>query len=276
MELAKRPMIRVETRVSDYDRVSGSLTSAVIVSGFVVAILVAVWFAPSSTDRTLPDSLVLFSTEAAQLVEVAVDVEEPVVAGQLGQTVDLFEAIERVDVVSTVRAMAGKSGVGDVDQRDPNPWAIPRVAEFQGQHWHVEYQVETIEQYARMLDYFGVELGGVERDASQVVYVKNFLGERQLRAGEKKSEGRVYFLHTSVTLRKWDSELLDAAKVENAARRIPLHFYPADVIDRLRELEDWRIREDGKSLSAIERTRFRVVEESDGYKFELVAIEYSK
>jgi hypothetical protein len=69
---------------------------------------------------------------------------------------------------------------------------------------------------------------------------------------------------------------LDAAKVENAAHRIPLHFYPADVINRLCEIEDWRIREDGKPLSAIERTRFRVVEKSDGYKFELVAIEYSK
>ncbi|MDP1562069.1 MAG: hypothetical protein Q8M16_11880 [Pirellulaceae bacterium] len=279
LELVARPVLHVPTRVSMYDRVSGGLAAGVLVSGVVMGLLIAVWLAQLAQTRTIPDGLVMFSTETASQEEVAGDVDEPLTEELLDvQSLELVDAVQRVDIISAVSANDGDSrdrrgGVGD--SRVPYPATPDRIPiQMPVQRWQIVFAVDTLAGYSSLLDDLGVELAGVERGGQLVVYMKNFVGEPAVRVGEKLSEKRIYFVHSMPQLREWDLSLLSKTGLDRMDQRIPLHFYPVKLINRLYELETERVRQDGKKVSEIKTTTFRVVKTPDGYSLELNEIEY--
>lgn len=278
MELVARPVIRVETGVTLYDRVSGSLTASVVVSGMLMGILLTVWFCQVAGVRTTPDSLVFFTTEAATEMEVAGDVDEPQMDELLEvQSPELTDAVKEIDVVTTVQAISGNARIGrETGDGDSLIQEIPPHDKLPAQRWQITFAVDTIDGYAELLDRLGVELAGVERAGDEVVYVKDFTGELNIRVGQKRSERRIYFSHSLEQLRRWDLDLLRQANVERVDERLPLHFYPVDAINRMYLLENRRLHQDGKMSQFAKTTTFRVVPTSAGYDIELDGIEYVK
>ncbi len=276
IELVARPVLLVETRVSKYDRVSGGLAAGVFVSGILMAVMATVWFAQMNRARTIPDGLVMFATETSADVEVAGEVDEPLAEELMElQSPELVDAVQHVDVVSTVRANEGESA----DRRNRGidrkpPWIIDH--NHPAQRWRMVFAVDTLAGYSSLLDDLGVELAGVERGGQNVVYMKNFVGETQIRVGEKLSERRIYFMHNLPQLRAWDLSLLQQTGLDQLSNRIPLHFYPVSLINRLYEMETERVRQDGRKISNVKRTTFRIVATTDGYELELSEIEYVK
>ncbi len=278
IELAARPVLLVQTRVSKYDRVSGGLAAGVVVSGILTVVLATIWFAQLNQARTIPDSLVMFATETFTQVEVAGEVDEPLAEELVElQSPELLDAVEMVDVVSTVRANEGASadrrGGGQGIDGKPT-WIIDH--NHPAQRWQMVFAVDTLAGYSSLLDDLGVELAGVERGSQNVVYMKNFAGETQIRVGDKRSERRIYFMHNLPQLRAWDLSLLQQTGLDQLENRIPLHFYPMSLINRLYEMETDQIRQDGQKISNVKRTTFRIVATTDGYELELSEVEYVK
>ena len=284
LELVARPVIRVETRVSQYERVSGGLASGVIIMGILAAILFFLWYSMLKTQRSIPDSFAAFAGESMNPEGIAEDVEEPGVEEfPEVQEPQLAEALESVDVISTVRAndsvsgdaaqMGTGKGLGDRRSKgignggtDVNePW----------KRWQILYSVNTMSDYAQQLDFFKIELAGSERVGENIVYVTSVSGTPAIRGGLKRQEKRMYFSHAIPQLRNWDLNLLQNANVANARERIPLQFYPVEIINRLYQLETERIRQDGKEIRHIKNTIFNVVGTPGNYRFELTNIVYT-
>jgi hypothetical protein len=284
LELVARPVIRVETRVSQYERVSGGLASGVIIMGILAAILFLLWYSMLKTQRSIPDSFAAFAGESMNPEGIAEDVEEPGVEEfPEVQEPQLAEALESVDVISTVRAndsvsgdaaqMGTGKGLGDRRSKgignggtDVNePW----------KRWQILYSVNTMSDYAQQLDFFKIELAGSERVGENIVYVTSVSGTPAIRGGLKRQEKRMYFSHAIPQLRNWDLNLLQTANVANARERIPLQFYPVEIINRLYQLETERIRQDGKEIRHIKNTIFNVVGTPGNYRFELTNIVYT-
>lgn len=277
MPLVRRPIDRVPTRVTLYERVSGGLASGIVVTGALSAILLIVFFAPWRVYRNVPDSILAYSTETSNSWEIAEEVDEPIVAEFDQARLDLSAATESASVISTVLANDGNNSVGlsgDDEKRRRND--DPKNVGAQYKRWQLEYAVETIDDYAKMLDHFQVELAGAASELDDVLYLKNMTAEAESRVGKKRDERRIYFCHAIPKLREWDLQLLQRVHGENVGDRIPLHFFPIDVINRLYQLESGRIQADGREIRDITKTRFLAVQKSDGYEFELVEIEYTK
>ncbi|MBL8888636.1 MAG: hypothetical protein JNL67_01570 [Planctomycetaceae bacterium] len=275
--LVRRPVDRVWTRVTLYERVASGLASGIVVTGAIALILVLIFFAPWKAYRAVPDSFLAYVKETSNSVEIAEEVDEPIVAEIESTELDLSAATESVNVVSTVQANDGNNA--NVFGGEEGSWRRkddPEPNDFPVKRWQIEYEVETIDGYTKMLDHFGVELAGAGRELDDVIYVKKMGGEAELRVGQKRDERRIYFCHAIPRLREWDLQLLQKAHSEKIGDRIPLNFFPVEVINRLHELESERLRADGKEIRAIERTRFMAVHKSDGYEFELVEIAYTK
>lgn len=85
----------------------------------------------------------------------------------------------------------------------------------------------------------------------------------------------MYFSHTIPQLRNWDINLLRGANVANAGERIPIQFYPSDIINRLGQMEDEQIKRDNKRIEDIKSTVFNVVGTPGNYRFELSKITYA-
>jgi len=284
LELVPRPVIRVETKVSTYERVSGGLAAGVIITGLLAAVMFFIWYSLLKTQRSIPDVFSHIAGDTSNPEGIAEDVEEPGVEEfPEVQEPQLAEALESVDVMSTVRAndsvagdapvMGTGSGLGD-NRSQGDGTGGDSLNEY-WKRWQIIYSVSTMSDYARQLDFFRVELGGAERTGESIVYVTNVsTASPNVRAGVKHLEQRVFFSHTIPQLRNWDLNLLRNANVANVGERLPLHFYPKDVIDHLFQLEQQRFRQDNRQLEHVKNAVFTVEGTPGNYRFNLSRIVY--
>lgn len=284
VELVARPLIRVETKVSQYERVSGGLASGVIIMGLLAGVMFFIWYSMLKQVRSIPDSFVAFAGETMNPEGVAEDVEEPGVEEfPEVQEPQLAEALESVDVISTVRAndsVAGDAtqmgtGKGLGDRRSKGIGGGGTAVNKPWERWQILYSVNTMGEYAQQLDFFKIELAGAERVGDNIVYLTNVSSTPNVKAGAKRLERRMYFSHTIPQLRNWDINLLRGANVANAGERIPIQFYPSDIINRLGQMEDEQIKRDNKRIEDIKSTVFNVVGTPGNYRFELSKITYA-
>lgn len=283
VELVPRPVIRVETRVSQYERVSGGLASGVIIMGLLAAVMFFIWYSLLKTNRTIADVVPAFAGETMNPEGIAEDVEEPGVEEfPEVQEPQLAEALEAVDVLSTVRAndsvsgdapaMGTGKGLGDRRSQGIGTGGTDKNEPWK--RWQIMYKVNTMGEYAKQLDFFKIELAGAERTGDNIVYLTNVSGTAAVRAGSKQLEKRIYFSHTIPTLRNWDLNLMRNANVANVGDRIPLQFYSAEIIALLYRLENEQLQEDNRKIPDIKNTIFNVEGTPGNYRFVLDKITY--
>jgi hypothetical protein len=68
--------------------------------------------------------------------------------------------------------------------------------------------------------------------------------------------------------------LLRNANVANAGDRIPLQFYPAEIINLLGSLEAQQLARDNREVANVKSTIFNVVGSPGNYRFELGKVNY--
>jgi hypothetical protein len=138
--------------------------------------------------------------------------------------------------------------------------------------WFIKFASEnSLEEYARQLDYFGVELG-VLYPEGRLVYVTN-LSQRSPTKREVASaadEQRLYFTWQGGERQEADIKLLAKAGVQVGQGRI-LHFYKTDTENRLAVVERNFANRKAKE---IRRTYFAVVKQGQGYTFEVTRQTY--
>jgi hypothetical protein len=147
-------------------------------------------------------------------------------------------------------------GVGSGEPGIPRP-----------QRWEIIFQEgATLQTYARQLDFFKIELG-VIGGSTQVQYALNFTKPQpDRRSGRAGDEKRLYMSWRSGTLQQADQELLARAGVATE-NKIVVQFFPADVENRLAELEQ---RFANRRQSEIRKTRFGVRSVGNGFEFHVI------
>ena len=283
VELVQRPVIQVDTEVSQYERVSGGLTSGVIILGLVAIVVFAIWYSLLESDRVVVTAIPALAGETSNPEGVAEDIEEPGVEEfPEVQEPMVAEALEAVDVASTVRAndsvagdapfMGKGKGLGDSREQGFGNGGTDKSEPWK--RWEINFKVTTLADYKQQLDDLGIQLGGAEKRGDTVVYVSNFTGNMKRSDGLKRSEKRIFFQHSKIQLRNWDLSILQEAGVQDAGDRMPVQFYPNELINKIYSLEATRMQSDGRKAVQIKKTKFNIVGSAGNYDIDIDTIEY--
>ncbi|MBX6316583.1 MAG: hypothetical protein IRY99_27260, partial [Isosphaeraceae bacterium] len=132
------------------------------------------------------------------------------------------------------------------------------------QRWSIVYNPgQTLEEYARQLDFFGVELA-TPGPGNTLQYASHFSATTpRRRVGSPTGDKRLYFLWQGRGRKQTDVDLLKKAGIDVGEGAI-FQFYPESVEKTLRELE---VRYRGRQPAEIRMTRFSVVPRGGGYAF---------
>ncbi|MGD9721725.1 MAG: hypothetical protein AB7O59_05440 [Pirellulales bacterium] len=136
--------------------------------------------------------------------------------------------------------------------------------------WEIVFADDiTVEEYARQIDYFAIEIAVVSKDGkiesiSQVS--KNKPAKRQTR---KEREYRPAISWKDGTLYAADRRLLRKVGISSQGKEL-VHYLPLDLVERMEHLET---EYGGKKIAEIRRTRFRVQAQDKGRGYEIVVIE---
>jgi hypothetical protein len=196
-----------------------------------------------------------------QISSTVLDLSSPVTEGlsemDIGAatpTGGLVATGRRMSKVGTGRAGFGLGGSGDGGVRREDRWSI------------VYNPGQTLDEYARQLDAFGVEIGVIQNNA--MLYVSGFSsGTPRTRFGPHAADGRLFFVWQSNTRKASDIDLLRQAGVAVGDSPI-FHFYPRPIEDQLAQLE---VRFRGRQPIEIKSTRFSVVSRGGSYGFAVLS-----
>lgn len=277
-----------ELKLSAYEKVSGLLVALLVLIGVAVVGLFIIWLTNrifarplavpvilenigvgnSGSDVGLGDSLEFDDARPEELLE---DVQE--LQSTLPSTLTMIDAViaerqaELAEVaISSDEPPGGATGHGSgASQGVGGEGDVPGVPRWQ--RWEMRFDEEIdLAEYARQLDFFGIELGVVGIDR-QVTYVSNLSQVRPtVRRDSGDAETRLYMSWRSGSLKEADRQLLRRAGVDAHNAEI-LHFYPPEVENQMAHLEQQFA---GRKAEEIRRTRFGVRSAGDGYEIYVI------
>ncbi|HBH54471.1 MAG TPA: hypothetical protein DDY91_21525 [Planctomycetaceae bacterium] len=139
--------------------------------------------------------------------------------------------------------------------------------------WNVRFSsLGSIDEYAKQLDYFGIELAAVVN--GKMTYLSEFTGARpKMRTvASGKDETRLYFTWQGGERKQADVQLFRKAGLDVGNAPL-LHFYPKATEDALALLE---FKYKNRKANEIRRTFFEVNPTKAGYEFSVVRQTYLK
>lgn len=272
---AHRPNYRLA--VNSYDRFSSILVALLIMISVVVAGLIIVYFARKmvASQIAIPVTPVdVASRPADAALGLKRDLEPPGIedAPELNepQLQDTLSAVasavsQRTALLSNesfdadLQAARGK-GMGDARRAGTGGAGD---ASYEPQR-EIRFEPGTLQEYARWLDFFGIELGVLGRD-NKIYYAYNLSKARpDVRVDEPKEEKRMYMNSSGSPLAILDNRLARKAGIAGHGR-IVLQFYPQNAQAILYGLEQQAAG--GKSVESIRKTIFRVTPKGNAFDF---------
>jgi hypothetical protein len=273
-------------RVSPYDRVASTIVSLLVFLTLLVVLLFLV-FLLQRLMRVQESVPVEYVEEAYGRGDHAAGIArdpEPPGAEELEQLEEpqIEQSLEAVtDVVSSIAAnlvsvegaptlTTGGSGLGD--DRPPGPLGdgdpniIPR-----SERWQIQYPSGNLKQYARVLDYFKIELGVIGGGRKEVEYAHNLGSKPTKRTGHPDQEKRLYMTWRSGEMKEADAQLLSQAGV-NASGAIQIQFIPEDTENLLAGVE--RQAMGNRHLREVQKTVFGVRSRGGNYEFYVIDQRY--
>lgn len=283
-----------ELRVTSYDRVSSGMVALCLGLLLLVTILSATWWMtrPQQVRQQVPIELIEFpggsedgAIDETLLVESP---EDPVPDASPEVTTE--ETVEVEEVFESVTEMADVSAEQLLKQFETDAVSSGKPGSREGtgrralgsdggegglppeQRWFIQFADQrNLDEYARQLDFFGIELGALLPDG-RLVYVSGLSTPspqvRETRSG--RSESRLYMSWQGGQLKLADEALLKRAGIDPRQART-LHFYPQQTEQMLLTLEK---NYADKPFSQIRRTYFLVVPDGPGYRFQVTRQSY--
>ena len=222
------------------------------------------------------------SPDATPNVESPEDaVPDPSMANEETDVTQLEEVLEQVVEIAENAAVIEAPN----ENRDRNTSGVPGSADGTGgrplgsggpgrggakreQGWIVEFADKgDLDSYAAQLDFFGIELGLLQREEARLTYLSNVSRpvptKREVRTGDAEKRLFLKWQDGSQDRIKADMELFQRAGIDGSSGVI-LHFYPAATEQMLAQLE---VAYGNQQPTAIRRTYFRVRKAGSGYEF---------
>jgi len=275
-----------EMRVTPYDRVSAFMLAAALASIIAVIAIASglsvsrpqppgrdtgVEYFPGGFEDGSPDETLNVESpekENPNASPAETESEEQSTEEILDAVVELSDqAAEQVQqILGRDTVTGGTPGSQQGTGRPLGEDRGPGSGEPRESRWFVKFaDQESLEEYARQLDYFGIELGVVHAKRSELVYVSNLSRatptKRVVQSG--RDEERLYMTWQGGRRQAADTKLLQKAGVDPAGGFI-VHFYPAQTEQLLAQAER---KYANRPESEIRRTYFVIVPSRNGYSF---------
>jgi hypothetical protein len=172
-------------------------------------------------------------------------------------------AKEQAEAADAVAEQVGKTAGGSAETVE----RLPPGCELEVLFEHGQF---TALEYARQLDYFGIELGAIAKNG-QIQYASHLSQPRpERRIGKKSEEQRMTITWKRGNLSALDGKLLTKAGITTTDKTFA-HFYPIAVETRLLKLQKAYA---GHDAGEIRRTRFKIRSQtSDPQAFEFYVTE---
>lgn len=269
-------------RVTAYDRAVGAIVSSLILLGLFVLGLFVIWLtgAARSSQTAVPITFQPIGEGGLPLgPEMEINTENPGQEEQL-EDPELKDSLASVaDVVASRLADLDNPLIADPESTERGGPKGDLVRSGGGgtggtgvrRRWEIFFDKgNTLDTYARQLDYFGIELG-VLLPGNKVQYVSGFSQPQpRVRIGPADAEKRFYLTWQRGDLQEADRELLARAGVD-PGNRIILKFLPPEVEAKLAALE--RAYAAGRA-DRVSSTRFGIRSERGGYSFYVISQQY--
>lgn len=265
-------------KVSRYDQVAGMLLTLLILIGSAVLVMLLMWLSSRvfASQAAVPVVMEEIGTgddalgggpelETPSVEELAQEFFEPelkdtlsvittAVTDRLPLLEDpLLEEATRQSGHGTGKGTGIGSGTGSGSGR--------------ARRWEIQFPKEnTLDEYARQLDFFGIELGVVV-PGNQVEYASHLTKPKpDRRIGPADQENRYYLSWRHGELAQADQELLARAGIDGKGR-VVLRFLPPSLEATLGGLEKARA---GDEYAKVYATRFAIRSEKDSYVFYVI------
>jgi hypothetical protein len=285
---------RRKLRTSNVDFVSSFFVSLMIIVGMFFVLLLVLWLSTRITLTEPPKEILVENQPAGRGDnapgterdfdppgdEEAEDLLEPTIADTIQAVTNVVSSVaasmETADSLQDFTS-AGKGGKGD--SRPPGPEGegddiIPRFM-----RWQLEFESKDVNDYAKQLDDYKIELGVLGGGVKGVEVVGNLSGSpKKTLIMDTKSEKRLYFMFNRPTpLQKFDMELLGRAGAKTGAGRTSLKFIPADLENELAHIElDYAKSKGHETVKEIGKTVFKSIANGNRFEFTVVSQRYRK
>lgn len=265
--------------VSAYDRVAGWLLALLVVLGTTTLVMFLIWLS-SRRYRVVPAVPVTVLEDVggggSGLARGGEAWEEPSPEELHMQPPlpDLTPALSALlqTRMQDLQALEGTTSQGRGDGQDTGEGrgqgpgglgsgeGVPAA-----ERWLLRLTAEDLAEYARQLDFFGIELGVAGGGDRQVTYVSRLASDRPVvRRGDPREEHRLRFLHRQGALRQADRQLVAKAGVR-VEGRVVFQFFSDALYQKLLALE--AAHKGNRPLADVRRTEFGVRKTSGGYEF---------
>lgn len=268
-------------KVSRYEKVASMLITLLILIGTTVGIMLIMWLSSQflASQAAVPVTMEQVGLgdepgggselEQPPVEEVAQEFYEPEMKDTISAVATaVTDKVPLLDDVATNES-ARRGGFGKGKGTGIGDGVGPGSG--RGRRWEVQFPKEnTLEEYAKQLDFFGIELG-VIMPGNKVEYASNLSKAKpDRRTGPADKEKRYYLAWRRGELEQADRELLDKAGIPSKGRVI-LKFLPPEIEALLAQLEKARA---GDDLSKVRSTRFGIRRDGDGFAFMVIEQSY--
>lgn len=185
------------------------------------------------------------------------------------------EALETItEVASTVQAGSFASvkqdgdgkGKQTADQRRKGPdgygpSGVNRLS--------VDFEVADKDEYAKLLDYFKIDIGVLTLESGHIDYVTRFSGNDKPKRfqGSTRTERRNTVTPLQLRFREWDNEFVRASGAElDENGQIVKQFWSKELIDRLIHLEAIALANKNIDTRQVKKTMFEIKRNNDRFE----------
>ena len=261
--------------VSSYDRASSMLVSLLVMAGVTLLALLIIFFARQFVSVVAPP-VVLPMDPAERPVEAAMGVAQDIEPPGLEDAPELDEP-KLMDTLNALSALSNRQAVLSDENLDASDAASKgsglgdnRTAGGGGgapePPRELRYQPADLQEYARFLDAFKIDLGVLRRDDT-IDYASNLAeATPATRSGPLVRENRFFFAPTGPPLVGLNKTLVKKANI-NAGRDPVYLFCPRETELIVLGYEQRAAAAAGKTLDQIKRTVFRVKPVGSGFEF---------
>lgn len=272
-----RPHMSVEIRPSIYDQVSAIVVALILIFGFLLLVLLSIWFKPAvdhtrHKDVDFPDpDPKQNKLELKEFIEPGVEEFPEVSVPQLAQMLAATSM-----AVSTVQG-GPETRIGSNSQSGPGKHIrIPGLVGIRPvqKRWSIQFQADNLDSYAKQLSNLNIDVAAIHRSRNSIWRVHDVAGVNKVIETNRQQENTTLrFQNKKTRMRDWDRELCERAGVE-VSDTIQSHFYPASAKLKLEELESVAVAQANRQLKNVRKTTFKVVERGGGFSFEVAEILY--
>ena len=272
----------VETGVSKYDQVNASLQALLILVGLLVSMMFMMWLTSNYKPKRTMAMIDISEAEGEEgekdPLGVGDDAFEPGVEEfpdvETPQLMDSLEAV--TNAVSSISAN-NEFRDGDAAEMGKGRGLGNRLGGGGGgggvipayKRWRIEYEASDIDEYARQLSFFKIEIGAASKDSDVIVVLQDPAGIMQVIQSNRDQENKTLrFAHLKQKLQKWDEKLLKRVNV-SAQNNLVFQFYRDEVRSLLLSLEKQLLDERQKTLKQVKNTFFKIVEKNGAFEFQI-------